>query len=518
MTQAPQEISITYNSFVIDDTTKANYLILDNSWSIRYSDINATVSFKVLVKGSDESDFFAKEALFREAFRDIRKALVISLSGSTYYTWSVSSTPHADSVPKVELLNDEHFTNRTCAFSVSVDVTMKAITSRRSENVLITTDASGIRTLTASATYNATASLGAYQSYQSDFGTFCDGVISFIDAREGSATWEQVQDPSLTTNTVVNNQLVISRVFKELIFSQSESTLDDPDLVDMKFSIDFSIPQPGDSTPDQGNGVIVKQNPLRPTECVVVVTANIPKATTDLESVYEGKIKPYILNHARSRGGFSAMAVTNPKVNYDRVSNIISATFNITGAIQGSGQVLSSLITVNVKENLGNLLVGAHDGTKFGRYVVPIKGERTMTVTETIQVIGSGSVSGAGGGNIGFYDQGNQPGIFGGGNPFGGGLGTYEQGSQGQLNFGPGDSGGGGSSGSSGGGNGRWVKMTTDRTDTPRVIGTVAISNENFPVIETQYIETFSWVTDPVQGAAGGGSTGGVPAPITQGS
>ena len=450
MATPPEDLKITYGGFAAGTGTEDTYTIIDNAYSIRYSRLTATVSFQVLVKGSSDTVTTSNVNALINAYRERRKQLTIVIKGSTVADFDPSGNINKDALPTIDELFDDHYTLTSRGFAVEVPLDMppREANGRTEETVSLSEDSSRIQTVTVTVSYNSTTSGTALALMNADFDTYADSIRSFFSI----TTWELVEKPDVSTIPIINNQITVRAVYRELVFNQSSSGRDDADLVGFQLNIQVGKNFPGDFVPTQLPLGENSRKPKRLLDIGITVSTNVVKTVTDLVGKWENSIRLYAIQEAANRAGVQSYAVSSSTPSYDEVNRTINATLSMQGAVEGNGQVISSTLTNNINNDHGKLIIGAHDRTDFGKFEIQVKARRLRTIVENIVTI-KGST----------FLPAREPE---------------------KVGRGP-----------------RWVTINFDETVDPKTIGDSSRAGEFLETVEITRRKTQEWITDPRPGA-----------------
>ena len=327
--------SITYGSREIGGSSGTYQLlgpyVIDKSYdSIRL------VADVVVVAGSLSGLQSASESLeddFRKRLTD-GDTLKIDISGSAWtYTVGEDILKVRGSIAKSG--NPETDRGYSRAYTVVVEGELPADDSLdaglRDIEVNVELLAGRQKVVHMRGTYTAGTAGDAKAQYESDGDTTAGDYLDVVDS---SATFELV-DESYTLDreggsTPAPHVLNFSRQYVELLANQSQGSLDDTQIRDHRITFTDLGQYPGDSTEaaDRLRRVVGNY------DCAVDIDE-----TTNLQSVYENKVKTHVRELFRTNFEPSQFGVEEERVSYDETSKRISVTFQFV--YQGnSGEAL----------------------------------------------------------------------------------------------------------------------------------------------------------------------------------
>lgn len=470
-----RKIRIDYGSLTLG--TADPYRIL-NGWEYHRVRANrGKISFSVRVYAADASSMKTVTDALEEGFAERRKPLKLYYNGVEQKSFLATSNIHMDSIGESTSQEGEWFGLITRDYRVSVEVDMppKNADGITEEDVKVDFSASERLTVTITARYNSISGSSASSLYVSNFDTYCAGVLSAV----GSGLSFNKISENYNTLPVVNVQISITRVYQEILFSENDGVLDDPAIRGLKVSLKIGKNFPGDFLPSGGGGggsgaqspgggsvstgatgsgsssggqSVQSAHPssLSPRRLLdLVITASCPvQKATDIYTTYETKLRSYLIEYARIKSGSAIVAVIQESPSFDPSDNTINFTIEMKGAIQGSGQVVSSTQQVNQTNDEGKLIIDVWDGTPYGAFEFASKAKKIRTITETSVTIGNNPTPA-------FRDiQANTSGA-------------------------------------------RWVKLSAADNYSTQVIGNILNGNENFNLVEHTVISVWRWVTSP---------------------
>lgn len=215
--------------------------------------------------------------------------------------------------------------------------------------------------------------------------TYAAAIAAVLTTWEGTlgGTWERVQSRYAVdqTDTVIDfewNGL-------EVIYNQASGALDSAAIKNPQMVVVRRSVAPGDYVGTK-----------RPTDLVVTYDASIDKSVTqDLKGLWDGTIKPWLVQHARALANSAQAALIEVDPGFDYASNTIRATLVVQTY---EATVLAHVVETEDRTITGVALVGVWSGDpdEFAEF----QGQRVRlrTITEEITRLGSPSAPALGSG------------------------------------------------------------------------------------------------------------------------
>lgn len=383
-----RELSVTYAGFTVGGASDAAQLHGLLNLSRGYD--TSTLTFQAIVIGSTEAEFRSRVVALEDAFRTPRQLTIVTLGGQTLLTWSHVSNTGFNSDPESTKVGVEGYdSGRSRLYDISITVTEPADLSgqagRRDSSVQLNLDGSRVRTVTISGQYTALGSNDARAQYDASIAAYQTAVMSGL-----SITEFEIIDES-ASNDDDDKILDFSRTLREIIFAQSGSATNDTRLVNHQVAFARSLPNAGSSDPNVSQLATVTGH----YEANVDVTV-----TTDLRSLWEDVVRPYVLEQARTQFGDGTIGVVGDDVRFERATNRIIV--DLTLLVTTGSNVLTFIQTETVEDDKGRLIIPVWDGGVLDAYV--FQGPRTLTRSVVVIkriLAGGGAAGGAGGGGGG---------------------------------------------------------------------------------------------------------------------
>lgn len=356
--------AVTYGTYVIGLSGTDSEVRLTDKIRMDQDYEGVSVSFEVIVLGSSAANFLTVEADLVAAYTKPDQALLIAVGGSTRYTWSQSSNTGFNAQPSIEKLAGDEDTDRSSRYRLSVSLGLPADLSgkdgRQSSSVGVSFDASGIRTVTVSGVYTALASNSARAQFEASIAAYVATVKSALSV----TTWELVGRP--TEEDDDNGKLLrFSRVYQEVIKAQSTAGGDHSAIVNPSLKIRRADNATNDTLE------------LGQTEAMTNLSVDYycsvdHSVTTDLDTLYTGTIRPYIIQEAETLAG-GAVAVLDEKPAFDAFRNRVSVSMSLR-ADTGSGLYAATVETQEIISS-GEIRYVVWNGDPFARDIY--QGPRT---------------------------------------------------------------------------------------------------------------------------------------------
>ena len=215
-----------------------------------YESTALEISF-VTANHASEAAFVTECQTLEAAFRTPRGDFVWTLGATVIKSLKQSNNTGFDCRPTITKQGDQGDTGRSRRYTVRFDFGLPAdnvgTSFRQDSSITVDYSPSRKRTVTIQGTYTANSTdgtTGAYAQYNAQIAAYATTVLTGVD---GAATWELVSEPQTQRNETDKNCTFIV-VYREIIFNQSASGLDDTDIIDPTLIISRNRSAPGDST------------------------------------------------------------------------------------------------------------------------------------------------------------------------------------------------------------------------------------------------------------------------------
>jgi len=366
-----------------------------------------TYDFDVVISstGADpENDFNVRTLSIERAFRSIRQRFRYVFDGSVRDDLNPAAASGGNTgfnqTSRIEKVGDDFDTGRSRKYHVTIEAQLPAdhpgVSGRQDSTVDLRFEASRRRVVTLSGRYTALGANNSRAQYNTAIGTYVTAVLNGL-----GGTYELVSEMAVADDQDKN--LDFQRTYEEIIYSQSSSTFDHASIVQGRYTYSRQQLAPGDS-----------DSTARRLEVLTVdFDASVDKdVTVDLESLWTGTVRPYLISQALSQFRAGAGALVDIQPNLDRSTNRISARLTLHVAAEGGGGLVQATQEVRVENNTGKILVPVWDGNVLAKHVYdgPARAIRTKRSTKLyLGSVGLGSNPGPNSPNVGL------PGAFTGG-------------------------------------------------------------------------------------------------------
>lgn len=381
-----RKIKIEYGTLSLG--TDDPYRVIDGWAFNRVRTDKGTITFSVRVYAIDASALKTACNALEEGFAERRKTIKLYYDGVLQNDFTVSNI-YVDSLAHSTSKEGEFFgaTSRDYSVHVEVDLPPKNADGITEEDVRVTFTASRRMQVVISAKYNAILGTSAKALYTANFDTYCSGVLSVV----GAGLSFNLIDEKYETLPVIDNKIHITRTYEEILFSETESTLNDAAIRGLKIDVTIGKNSPGDYISTSANipqsEINTNISPKRLT--IVRINASCPvEKATDIYDTYDTKLKEYLINYGKQKAGATYVAVVDSQPVFDPSDNTIRISLELHCAVDGFGQVIMTSQTINQSNDDGRLIVPVWDGTKYGAFVIETKGKKIRTVTEKIVKVG----------------------------------------------------------------------------------------------------------------------------------
>ena len=512
-----RELRVTYGDIVIGGTTSPGNTREISDWTInskRFEEFSIT--FRFFISQTTEALFVTEIDTIEDAFSKPFQDLTIRQGSTDLYTFSQTSNTGLDARPEIVKREDKG-SGRHRMYEVRIMCGLPAntgaelVTGLREHSVSVAYDPSRIRTVSVEGVFTAITTANARSQYDAQISSLESSVFSALSIT--AANRELIEEPE-ADNSYNTKTLSFRRVWRELIFSQGGSGLNDTGLVRQVLRIKRRKIAPGDT------GTTIRRLATLDVDYNAHLDKNV---STDLRGKYTN-IKSWILTQVANTlsGGPIALVDESPEFNYDE--NIINVSMVVLGGT--GGNIIENEVKTEDYIVTGVVLVPVWNGDVLGKYIYNGPMIRQRIITSTWKVLGTGGAGfivggggGAGGGGGGIGLNLGALGIGGVGQGFGigfglpGGFSSLGGSAQGLMNAinalnlaeeggragGAGGGGGGGNVG--GGGKGGMVLISTRTASTPRNVG---LDGYKFDVTEYQRVDVYEFYNAVNRG---GGST-----------
>lgn len=484
MAASPRSLKITYGSYTIGGESQTAWL--DGGYTITGTYAADVVSFAAIIFGASDSAFASAVAAIEAAFATPRARLKIEQGSSTLLDLDPTTGSGGNTGFNAEpsFTKSEHLadTGRSRRYVITITVQRPADLSgqngRRDAGYTLSYDPSRRATLLFAGEYTAVGANTAKQMYDSNAATYFAGIISGL-----GGTFEKVSEDLVIDDTT--KVLRYATVYREIIYSQAGGSLDSVAIVDHRVMFTRLLEAPGDFGKDV----------TRMTDVLVLYDCSVDKTSTvDLEALWRGTLRDYLIGQAKALYGASAVALEADNPSMDRAANRITASLRLKMLI-GTSNVLRAKVVQRIRDESGLRFTPVWDGKPFSAHVDAGAAIRIRSTEQTVLVKGGASPHkflGSGGGESFGIVGASGSGQIGGG--------SYQNGGD-YLNIGLMPSGGAASGGGSG-----WKLVYGDSSAENYTLG---IKGHQIEVAESVNVKVERYVEAPSTGGGGGGLSPG---------
>jgi hypothetical protein len=402
-------LKITYAGLLCGGTS--DYLI-HGKWSMSKTYGKASISFQVLVQNDSASTFQTNCAALEAAYRTPRGTLTVESESQTLLSYTPSSNTGFHSEPSITKAGDPRAdTGRSRLYNCSVTFDLPADLSGVSGRAYATTnidyDASQRRRITITGRYTALGSNGSLAQYNSAGPTYCASVLSSVAS---GGTFDLVDEQKIPEDQ--DKWCDFSRTYLEVLYGTASATLSHASIRASNVTFQRSRVAPGDSP---GKNVKRLETITARVDCSIDNTV-----TTDIETLWTGTIRPYLLTKIKSTFSVTTIADVVEDGQYDHTSNRLSASVTCSCVVAGA-TTFEYRSTVKITTDTGELLQPAYGGSRYSKYKFDGIAERYRETTELETRYGLWTVNADG---QSFSSSGGGGGSAGGGAPSAGGSGS----------------------------------------------------------------------------------------------
>ena len=238
-----RDLEIVYGATTIGGTTD---FLLDGKFTLTDSYDTKTFSFDTICTGSTAAIFASNCVTLEAAFRIPRQDLSVTLSGVSLISLTEGSSTGYNADPTINKVGGAADTGRSRADRVDITWERPADLSgqagRRNSIVALNFAPGKRRTITITGRYTTLGGTGARAIYDGAIEGYTTSIIASVGGP--GAVFELVSEDANADDNDTN--IDFTRIFRELIFNQSEGVLDDDRIFDSIVQWSRSIPAPGD--------------------------------------------------------------------------------------------------------------------------------------------------------------------------------------------------------------------------------------------------------------------------------
>lgn len=342
--------TITYSSDVSNPGTAekiggaSDVYLIDGPYTLSKSFEAITVGFDVIVAASSYNDDTASglqqlSAALEVAFRGRDKSLKIDIDGTAWtYTHGTDILNTISTIVK----SGDPETDRGVSRRYSVEIAggLPADDNTGLQDFAYSVDYTPSRQKTVSFTgvYTPFSTATASEQYAADFDA--EAAIILLAIGGTSTTFELIAEqfePDRNDHTCT-----FARTYVELLADQSEGVLDDPDIRNHNMTFTNLMTHPGDGQA----GVQRLQRVVGTYDCGIDIDV-----TTDMQSVYQNKVRPHVLALFQLNFEPALFAVESSRVSYDETSKQMSVEIQFTFQPSGGSAIIEATQTLAYRES-----------------------------------------------------------------------------------------------------------------------------------------------------------------------
>lgn len=375
------------------------------------------VEFDVVVVATSYATLKSLSDVLEIAFRKRDQTIIITLdAGAWTYTFGTDILNSTATISKTgDKQTDRGYSRR---YNITLEAELPAddaapVTGMRELEWNISLDSSRRKVVTMRGVYTATKTPAQLASVNYLHANGADAeATTFLLALDSNATWQM-----LTTGFTPdrNDHLCdFQRHYVQLSMSPTVAALPNDgavqitDIVDHDIVFHLQAQHPGDSQENLSR--------MRTVTAVYSCAIDIDR-TTDLQSVYDNQVKPYMTSLFRSTFNPQVFGITGRQSTYAEVAKRLTVAVTYTFQAPGSDDIveLTASLVTSTQHSLD--FTPTHNGDPFAAYVDVGWAVKLRTSQRTALVIGEDSASAGEGGVVGgtiFQAHGPEigPGIF----------------------------------------------------------------------------------------------------------
>ncbi len=362
----PNPFSITYAGQEVGGSTEYQ---LHGPYVIEKAHDAFRLVFDVVIVSKSYVELQSKSDTIEAAFSKRMvptDTIEINLDGSIW-TYTHGTTLLNGAAKILKSANDETDKGFSRAYTISIEAELPASADDglRDVEVLVEHEASRRKVVTMRGTYTATTVEHAVDRYQADFD---DEALAFLTAIDDTATFELVgeeftYDRQMTDDaTPVPNPHTCSftRQYVQLLVNQSTVLLDDTEIRDHRVVFTDLSQHPGDGR----EKVTRLRRVVGSFDCAIDIDE-----TTDLQTVYTNKVKPWVLQLFRSNFTPQVFGLEEERVSYDETAKRMSVSLQFLYQAANSEAIVEVAQSVAYRETRTLDFTPTHEPDEFASYV-----------------------------------------------------------------------------------------------------------------------------------------------------
>lgn len=391
MPKAPRTLEVNYGGFEVKSSLDRD---IDELVSFGEGQNDGFFEFSFIISKSTEAAFIAEANAVETAFRTPRLRLQVKFASGNFLDFDPAASVNTgfNHAPRITKQQDIADSNKSRRYSVRIEFELPAdvhgTAGRRDSRVDVSFSPAEKRQLTITGSYTALEFPGsgsARAQYLSAIGAYVATITTAL-----TGTWELVDESQEADDT--DKVLDFRRVYDEILNNQSTvGTPDDAEIFKHDVSFSKARPAPGDTS-----------EASRLLEVQVRWNAFIKKGV-DPFTKYTSALKEFLVNEAISQFGLSNVALVAETPTVSLADNRLSVTMTLLSPT-GESSRIEFRKTVEVSDDIGNVLVPAWTGDKLSYHIFQGHEQVVCTVTKVERLL-AGAVAaagaGAGGGAVG---------------------------------------------------------------------------------------------------------------------
>lgn len=375
MANIDQEISITYGSTVLGGSTNRDIDSKVQKLQITkdYESFEIVALFVTSGHVSDAA-FNTEITALEAAFKDIDQTITVAHNAETWYSFSPAANTGFNTRATIRKVGDDADTVRSRAYTITLTAELPADRSgragRRSSQVNIDLTPGKVITVEITGVYTALSGNSSLDQYDASIAAYSAAVLTVV---KSSATFDLIEESK--NHDDQNKVITFRQVYEELIFDESQGTLDDLQIKNQTLNVSRLTEAPGDSPAAFAQ--------IRHLETLTVeYESEIDQTVTkDIRSVWENTIRPYIVQVIQDTAEGGLIAITELVPTFHYADNKITATG--TAIAQAGSELLEFNRTDELDDERGVVIRKVHTGNPRAAYEWQGPGALTLTTTWT---------------------------------------------------------------------------------------------------------------------------------------
>ena len=346
-----RELVITYGAYTVPN--------IDGHILLERSKDEGSLTFSFIVQADTEAAFVAAVVAAEAAFQKPYQAFSVVQGGETLLDGSVADRDVLDPIATIEKQESVADTGRSRRYTVRIEFGLPAdtgaepVSGMRDSSVEVSYTPERIRIVTLSGTFTGVGASSARTVYEAQIDGYAAGILTGLGI---TAVNSEIDSEPQVTSDLNDDTCTYTRVYRELIFSQAGSTLDDSDLVRQRLTITRRQEGPGDT---------LTAERLATLDLSYDVSVDKDQ-TTELRNKY-AEIRDWLLTQVQNTldGGQFAVTMEEPRYDYDE--NRISVRWTVVGQPDGE-IVIENRVTTEDDDDLGIEILPVWSGRATDAY------------------------------------------------------------------------------------------------------------------------------------------------------